>query len=446
MPTSPPLSALSRPVATTLIPHPPSRLLMRAFVPASVLLAALALLAYAARESFRPAISVQVAPAVPRAGGSTNTEAAEPGEIVQAPGWIEPDPSAIGVPALAGGVLKELLVLDGERVEKGQVIAALNDEEATLALRRATAELTKSAAAIAESRATVAVEEARAEEARELLARVEHLTGTGTIPEGDIVNRRLKLASQVASVAAARAAVARAESEEQIARVGVAEAELAVSRMTVHAPASGVVLQRLVEPGQRLMLDANNPYAGVVLRLYDPGHVQVRVDVPLADAAKVRSGDVAEITTETLPGRTFTGTLTRFVHEANLQKNTVQVKVSITDPAPELKPDMLAKARISTRPSKPTDAAAAASAQSSEGVLVIPHAALLEVSGSQGAAWVLDRQTSTAVKRTLHLGRVNPESADVLDGLRPGDRVILNPPTTLREGSRVQPGGEKEAR
>ena len=184
----------------------------------------------------------------------------------------------------------------------------------------------------------------------------------------------------------------------------------------------------------------------MVLRLYDPAHIQVRVDVPLADAAKVRIGDAAEISTETLPGRTFKGTLTRFVHEANLQKNTVQVKVSIADPAPELKPDMLAKAKITTRPPERKDATTPMQGSSSEGVLVIPHAALLDVSGTQAAAWVLDRQTSTAVKRTLRLGRVNAESADVLEGLRPGDRVILNPPADLKPGVKVRPTGEQEGR
>ena len=121
------------------------------------------------------------------------------------------------------------------------------------------------------------------------------------------------------------------------------EAELAVSRTQVRSPVAGVVLVRLVEPGQRLMPDANNPFAGVVLRVYDPANLQVRVDVPLADAAKVAVGDAVEITIETLPDRTFHGAISRSLSEANLQKNTVQVKVVITDPAPELKPEMLAK-------------------------------------------------------------------------------------------------------
>lgn len=437
------LSSTGLATAVSQVARPPSRFLTRLAVPVIIVLMTLALVVYAARESFRPALSVSVVPVVLRRGGDS-TDAAAPGEIVQAPGWIEADPSAVGVPALASGVLKELLVLDGERVEAGQVVAVMIDEDAKLAVNNAQAQVTRATAMIAEARAAVAVAEALVAEARESLDRVQNLTGTGAVPEGDIVSRRLKVASQIAAADTARAAVARAEADEEAARVGLKQAELDLSRMSVRSPAAGVVLQRLVEPGQRLMPDANNPFAGVVVRLYDPAHIQMRVDVPLSDAAKVRIGDSVEMSTETLPGRTFNGTLTRFVHEANLQKNTVQVKVSITDPAPELKPDMLAKARIATRSAEPTGASAPLNEGAVEDVLVIPRDAIVDLSGTQAAAWVLDRETATGVKRVIRLGRITAESADVLEGLRPGDRVILNPPIDLRPGVKIQAAGERE--
>jgi RND family efflux transporter MFP subunit len=439
------LSALSRagsafvPSAAS-IPRPPRRLATRVLVPALVVLAALALIGYAARESFRKAVPVTVAPAVLRAGGGTaGTEnPAAPGEVVQAPGWIEADPNAVGVPALAAGVLKEIRVLDGERVEAGQVVAVLVDEDAVLARHHAEAQVAMAAATIIEARAAITVEQARLEEARAAYARVEHLTGKGLVGEGDITDRRLRVATQAASLETARAAVARAEAEERAARVAVEQADLALARMQVRAPVGGVVLQRMVEPGQRLMPDANNPYAAVVVRLYDPAHLQVRVDIPLADAAKVRTGDKAEITTETLPGRTFTGTLTRFVHEANIQKNTVQVKVAIADPAPELKPDMLAKAKITTRPAERAAGAMPTEAAPAGEVVMVPRAALVEVSGAQASAWVIDLPTTTALKRALRLGQVTADSAEVLEGLRPGDRVVLHAPADLRPGVKVR--------
>ena len=64
------------------------------------------------------------------------------------------------------------------------------------------------------------------------------------------------------------------------------------------------------------------------MRLYDPKRLQVRVDVPLADAAKVRVGQQAKVVVGVLPDRTFDGEVTRVVHEADIQRNTLQVKVA----------------------------------------------------------------------------------------------------------------------
>lgn len=446
------LSALSRPGASrashAAVQRPPRRLLTRVALPTAIVLSALALIAYAARESLRPATLVTVAPVVPRAGGSSGptTAPGTPGEVVQAPGWIEADPHAIGVPALEAGVLKELLVLDGQRIEAGQIVARLIDDDAILAKRQAEAELARAIAAVGEAKAATAAEEAKAEEARDALRRVEPLAGTGAVPENELAAMRLRAATASAAIATARAAVTRAEADIPLARVALDKAELALARLTVRAPIGGVVLQRMVEPGQRLMPDANNPYAGVVVRLYDPAHLQVRVDIPLSDAAKVHEGDEVEVTTETLPGRAFKATLTRFVHEANIQKNTVQVKASITAPVPELKPDMLAKARIMTRSASAAAHAAGTQhdAASSESILIAPRSALLEHHGEHGTIWVIDSATSTADKRTLRLGLVNAESAEVLSGLRPGDRVITNPPATLTQGMKVHAENEGE--
>ncbi len=446
------LSSLSRTggaAAATIqnTPMPSRRLLTRLGIPLLVLLIALGLLAYAARETLRPALAVTTAPVVLKVGGASGGTNAVPVEIVQAPGWIEADPYAVSVPSLLAGVIKEITVLEGERIEKGQVVARLIDDDAVLARRRAELELARAQVAIEQARAAVLVEEAKVEEARELWERVAPLAGGRAISEEEVAARRLRLASQRASVAVANAGVSRALAEVAVARIMLEEAELALSRTEVRAPIAGMVLVRLVEPGQRLMPDANNPYAGVVVRLYDPAHLQVRVDVPLADAAKVAVGDTVEASTEALPNRTFKGTISRFVHEANLQKNTVQVKVAIADPAAELKPEMLTKVRILTQGRAATAGSGGSPAASSGAgglagpsgpVVLAPRGAIVEVAGTEAWAWVVDLPTGSAQKRRLKLGLIAAESAEVLDGLRPGDRVILDPPATLAPGTKVR--------
>jgi hypothetical protein len=94
------------------------------------------------------------------------------------------------------------------------------------------------------------------------------------------------------------------------------------------------------------MAAMDDPHSNHVVHLYDPAHLQVRVDVPLAEASRVGIGHKARIVVEVLPDRVFQGEVTRIVNEADLQKNTLQVKVRILDPVPELKPEMLARAQF----------------------------------------------------------------------------------------------------
>lgn len=405
------------------------------------MLAAAALLLYSARESLRPALRVSVAPAVLLASSESRQPGSPSGEIVQAPGWIEADPYDVAVPALENGVIRELRVLEGQRVEAGDVVASMIEDDALLAKDLASASLGNAEAALQAARANLEMEIARGEEIRDAVERRETVSIKGAIAEGDLAQQRLKAQTQAAAINSARAQVTRAQSEVALAKAALARAQLALDRMRVVAPVSGVVLLRRVIPGQRVMLSADDPMAGVIVRLYDPARLQVRVDVPLADAAKVQVGDEAEITTETLPDRTFAGKVTRFVHEADIQKNTIQIKVAIVDPAPELKPEMLAKARIRTGARAQTT-----STSPPGGDLEVPRNGITDLRGTEAAAWVLDRATSTAVKRHIKLGSTHGDRVRVLEGLRPGDRVILDPASDLREGVRVVAAGEQEGK
>ena len=66
--------------------------------------------------------------------------------LFQASGWIEPDPFAIRIPSLLDGVVNDLLILEGQPVAKGQVVATLIDEDANLSLLHAIAKYQQSKA------------------------------------------------------------------------------------------------------------------------------------------------------------------------------------------------------------------------------------------------------------------------------------------------------------
>lgn len=206
--------------------------------------------------------------------------------------------------------------------------------------------------------------------------------------------------------------------------------------MEVRSPADGIVMERLVEPGSKLAFGMDAEHSAHAVRLYDPGKLQVRVDVPLADAAKVGVGQRAKIVVGVLPDRTFDGEVTRVVHEADIQKNTLQVKVAISDPTIDLKPEMLARVRfLSTGNAGPT---------TKQAQLVFAPQDLLRKEGDRTTAWVA--AGGVAERRTIQPGTATQDGwVSISSGLHPGDQLIAGDVSQLHEGAKIRIAGESNA-
>lgn len=461
--TAPPgLAALSRRASAESpndhpVPRPAFRWRTRVLLPVLVLVAVAALLAWAARDALWPAVEVRVVPVVAKPRGGDAEQAVGDASVaprertlVQAPGWIEPAPFAVLVPALTDGVVAEVLALEGQRVEAGQVLARLIDTDARLALRRAEAELAERDAAAARARADLDGAAARAAVLRDELGRKRPLAADGSVSAADLARLTHQLRAMEADVASASAALAAAEAARATQQVAVEQAALALSRTEIRAPAAGVVLSRSIEPGTRLAMTSPGPgeaHELGVMRVYDPENLQARVDVPLADAARVQVGAAARIVSEALPDRQFLGTVTRAVHEANIQRNTVQFKVRIENPDPALKPEMLVRVRILGGGEHGTTADTAGA--NAGLVLLLPESVLSDVREDSAAAWFVVRDArgrSIAARRTLALGaRHEGGYVEIVSGVGPTDRAIADPPSSLHDGARVRVAGEAES-
>jgi len=445
--------------------------------------------------------TVVTLPADPDAGPSTPAPAADPFEApvaFQASGWIEPDPQPTKVTALVNGVVDKVFALEGQTVQAGEVLATLIDDDAKLDLETARARLRTAEAqrqgvraAVRANRAERESLQARIRSAEALLAfrqsAAERFAGAGrdAVTEIDIEERRELAAAQAAEVAALQAGIAavdarqselaargaEAEAALAAARTEVARRELALSRTRITSPLDGRVMRLLVTPGQQRMLGPDNRDSAAIAYLYDPDSLQARIDVPLAEAARVHPGQAVRLRTNFLPDAVFRGRVTRITGEADIQRNTLQAKVEVLQPDDRLRPEMLCRAEFlasgpangeatapasaASTPTASTSAAptlmdgaspvgAAVTRGSAAGVrLFAPEAALVDRDGDAAHVWRLDASGERVQWQAVTLGNTLREGyRRVLDGLRPGDRIVLNPPEGLQPGERVRARAE----
>jgi RND family efflux transporter MFP subunit len=340
---------------------------------------------------------VSITRAVARDAGSSFA-----GSIVQAPGWIEPRPYAILVPGLVDGTVTSVRAIEGDAVKAGQVLATIDArpfEEA-------------------EQQAAGAHAMARAESAQ---ARIQLTLTEARLSVGEAARVDVDLAA---------AQLARAEGAELMARGALDRATLDVERCSVVAPVDGVIFERRVEPGERIGVEHEN--AGALFALFDPAQVQVRCDVPLADAGSVLPGQQAEITIDAFKGRTFHGTVLVGGFRADVAKNTLQVKIGIDDAEGLLRPDTLARVRIMV----PGTSTGAARTQ-----VVVPADWVVR-DGTRAGVLVMDG----GFLRRVDLGEATDTGDGWLiaaDGIRPGEVLVHPSHASLPDGARIAPKEEQ---
>jgi multidrug efflux pump subunit AcrA (membrane-fusion protein) len=469
------------------------------------------LFAWAARETFLPAHSVTIVPVI-----VTRAEVQQEGTpLFQAAGWIEPRPTPVVVSSLAGGVVKELLVVEGQIVEKGQSIATLIDTDAKIEIQKAEANVKLCSAEIQIAAATLTAARITLQNPNELKARLadaeSNLSETkltlGNLPyaieaaktryqlaadnvarkqqAGEAIAGRLlreakaelaaaesalaelkargpSLSAQVdaldrkraalndqfslmndqkRAVAEAEAAVIAANARREQAMLALDAARLNLQRMTICAPISGRVLTVDTRPGRRLVgLDPlGQQDSSTVISMYDPKKLQVRVDVRLEDVPNVQIGQSTTIETAALK-KPFQGEVLWVTTRADVQKNTLQVKVAIHDPADVITPEMLGQVTFLA----PRQASAASDEKQQPLRMMIPSQ-LVSGADSGSSVWVVDVTGKIARQVSIQLGRAKTDQLiEVTSGLTPTDKLVVGGRESLAEGSRVRIVGEDQ--
>ncbi len=309
--------------------------------------------------------------------------------------------------------LLEIHVEEGTRVKKGDVIARLEGADAAAARDQARANLDVARYTLEQARAEL--EDARAAYEREKGLLTQEYTTKAAF---DSAEARFRKA--VAGVAGAQSALQAAEAAHEAAKVNL-------EYTLVRAPFDAVVLTKNADIGDIVTpLGAAANAKAAVVTIADMQSLQVEADVSESNLEQVKAGQPCEIQLDALPERRFRGVVHMVIPTADRSKATVMVKVRFVEMDPRVLPEMSAKVAFLSKPVGP--------GEESPRTTINP-AALAERNGKT-VAFVI-REGRVQEQEVTTDGKLG-DLLVVTGGVKPGDRVVLNPPRGLKTGSRVK--------
>ena len=231
-----------------------------------------------------------------------------------------------------------------------------------------------------------------------------------------------------AHIKAAKARIRQAE-------VAVAEAKLRLERMTIVAPVDGRVFRLIAHPGARIgsgMTQMAGYDGSTVITMYSPKMLQVRVDTRFEDIPKVSLGQTVEIGNPAL-STPLKGTVLFISSEADIQKNTLQVKVAIPDPPEVFKPEMLVDVTF-LAPDLPNKTEEIGNTIS----LYVPQQ-LIKSDATGPYLWIADQSDGVAKQTYVTIGKTSADGlVEILTGVTVATRVISSSVEGLVDGTRIR--------
>ena len=179
--------------------------------------------------------------------------------------------------------------------------------------------------------------------------------------------------------------------------------ERAQRTLTLHAPVSGIVVEKNILAGQAVQ--AGQP----LYTIADLSEVWVEAEVREADAGLIAKGDVATVEVSAFPGRPLQGRVEYVYPTLQEQARTLKARIAIVNPDGRLKPGMYATVRLSA-PGRTA--------------LTVPTSAILNT-GERRVVFV-DMGAGEIMPHEVEIGRVAGEYSEVLSGLEPGQRVVTS--------------------
>jgi len=361
---------------------------------------------------------------------------------VSASGHIEPKRS-VEIQSDVSGRIVELAVEEGEEVERDELLLRIDPTQFRAAVRQAEARLAEARAQQARTRADLAQYRRDWTRMEELKERAGDL-----VTDQEVERTRTEMEVQEAALEATRHAVDQAEA-------ALDEARDRLDKTVIRSPMAGRVTRVDVEEGETAIVGTMNNPGSRLLTVADLSVMEAVVEVDETDVPGIGIGDSASVEIDAFPDTAFAGRVTK-ISDSSLQSRRAgpgggisdeavdfEVRVTLDDPPPGIRPDLSATADIVT--------------DRREGALAIPIIALTlhadpdgegdpageagdDERGGEPREGVFVVEGDRVRFRPVEVGITGDNYFEVLEGLAAGDTVVSGTYQAIREltdGSRV---------
>jgi multidrug efflux pump subunit AcrA (membrane-fusion protein) len=391
----------------------------------------------------------------PLVNAATVKRAASSTELLL-PGNVTPITEAY-IYARAAGYLKRRYVDIGDRVRTGQKLADIEAPDLDQQVSQAEAALAQAQGQLGQAQATLEQLTATRDLAQVTWQRYKILTADGAVSRQDGDNQATAAKTADANVVAQQKTV---RAMEEFVRASKATLDRLLTLQgyeQIAAPFDGVITARNVDVGALISATGSTlgptrsntaapsdvPSGGEIFRLAEIGKLRILVAVPQTNAPDIRVGQNATVTVQQIPNLSFKGKVTRTSSSLDAQSRTLLTEVDVDNPKAVLLPGMYAEVSFVTdRIDPPLLVPDAALVVRSSGTVLALLQPLTPDQEQKARAEGIDPAMLARVRR-VHFEKVQPGrdygiELEILEGLKVGQEVAVDPTDAVQEGALIQ--------
>jgi HlyD family secretion protein len=382
--------------------------------------------------------------------------------VVSASGKIQPQ-HLVNISADTMGRVTNLAVEEGDRIKKGQFLMQVDPRLLASAAQQAEASLAAAGSQMEQLRVASESAKAALKLAQDAYNRQQQLWKQGLTTKESLDTAENQLKMRQADANSAEKQIQTQQLRMRQEQASLESAKYSLSKVRIESPIDGIVTRRNIEEGETVVVGTMNNAGTVLLTIADMSVIEAQVEVDETDIPSVTLGQPAKITIDAMPGKTFTGKVTEIgnspIQTTNASSSTTTatnflVKVTIDDHIPDLRPGFTCTADITTATRKSVVSVPIQATTVREVVVDKDGQMVREPQQDNKRPRRTDRVEASELKpgqsrkelegvfivhdnkaefAPVKTGMAGEKYCEVLNGVKPGDQVIVGPFASVRE-------------